>query len=254
MPTVSEIASFLEEKVPSGLKLDFDNVGLLCGFPDREVTRALVVLDITMDAIHEADAMDAELIVSHHPLIFTPMRRILDNTPDGKRVIRLLQNGISAICLHTNLDRLEGGVNSALARALGGEEEEPLDLGCICRLPEKLGMEAFLTLTKDALNAPDMRFYDAGRAVEHIALCGGAGGDIIYEARERGCDTVVTGEIKHHQWIDGAEMGLNLIEAGHFATENVVTPVLADMLRCEYPEMDVCLSFLQEGISRGFTF
>ena len=117
MATVREIAGYLEERVPSSLKLDFDNVGLLCGFPEREVSRVLVVLDITQQAIEEALSLHAELIVSHHPVIFTPLRRVCTDTPDAKRVIALLQGNLSAICLHTNLDALEGGVNTALANA-----------------------------------------------------------------------------------------------------------------------------------------
>ena len=119
MATVREIAGYLEERVPSSLKLDFDNVGLLCGFPEREVSRVLVVLDITHQAIEEALSLHAELIVSHHPVIFTPLRRVCTDTPDAKRVIALLQGNLSAICLHTNLDALEGGVNTALANAVG---------------------------------------------------------------------------------------------------------------------------------------
>ena len=115
-------------------------------------------------------------------------------------------------------------------------------------------LSAFLAQTRTALSAPDMRYYDAGRRVEYLALCGGAGGDILYEAAQRGCDTVLTGEIKHHQWIDGAELGLNLMEGGHFATENVVMPSLAEMLRQGFPEIDVCLSRLQGPLSRGFGF
>ena len=254
MTKVSDIAAFLEERIPSSLKEDYDNVGLLCGFPDREVTRILVVLDITLDSIREAVSMNAELIVSHHPLIFTPMRRITYDAPEGKRVIELLQNGLSAICLHTNLDRIEGGVNSALAEALGAEMEALLDMGGVCRLNEAMTMEAFLAQARDALNAPDMRFYSSGRLVDRIAVCGGAGGDIIYKAAELGCDTVLTGEIKHHQWIDGAQLGLNLIEGGHFATENVVTPVLTELLREEYPDIDVCQSCFQNQLTSGFEF
>ena len=119
MATVREIAGYLEECVPSSLKLDFDNVGLLCGFPEREVSRVLVVLDITQQAIEEALSLHAELIVSHHPVIFTPLRRVCTDTPDAKRVIALLQGNLSAICLHTNLDALKGGVNTALANAAG---------------------------------------------------------------------------------------------------------------------------------------
>ena len=255
MATVREIASYLEERVPSSLQLDFDNVGLLCGFPEREVSRILVVLDITLEAIEEAQTLNAELIVSHHPVIFTPLRTVCDDAPDARRVIALLRGGLSAICLHTNLDALEGGVNTALANAVGAEDMEYLpDIGCFCRLPEKMPLSDFLAQTRTALSAPDMRFYDAGRPVEQLALCGGAGGDILYEAAKRGCDTVLTGEVKHHQWIDGAELGLNIIEGGHFATENVVTPPLAEMLRQGFPELDVCLSRLQGSLSRGFGF
>ena len=237
MATVREIAGYLEERVPSSLKLDFDNVGLLCGFPEREVSRVLVVLDITQQAIEEALSLHAELIVSHHPVIFTPLHRVCTDTPDAKRVIAILQGNLSAICLHTNLDALEGGVNTALANAVGGEElEYTPDIGCFCRLPEAMPLSEFLA------------------RVEYLALCGGAGGDILYEAAQRGCDTVLTGEIKHHQWIDGAELGLNLLEGGHFATENVVMPSLAEMLRQGFPEIDVCLSRLQGPLSRGFGF
>ena len=253
MPTVAEIAGFLEQKIPSALKESYDNVGLLCGYPENEVTRVLVVLDITREAIQEAAALGAELIVSHHPVIFTPLYHVLDNTPEGKRVIDLLKNDISAVCLHTNLDRIEGGVNTALVRALGGEDEEYLpEIGCLCRLPDELELEVFLDQTRDALGAEDMRFFSAGRKVKNLAVCGGAGGDILYAAAKAGCDTVLTGEIRHHQWIDGKELGLNLIEAGHFATENVVTTTLAELLRGEYPELDICLSRLQGSPSKGF--
>ena len=185
MATVREIAGYLEERVPSSLKLDFDNVGLLCGFPEREVSRVLVVLDITQQTIEEALSLHAELIVSHHPVIFTPLRRVCTDTPDAKRVIALLQGNLSAICLHTNLDALEGGVNTALTNAVGGEElEYTPDIGCFCRLPEAMPLSEFLAQTRTALSAPDMRYYDAGRRVEYLALCGGAGGDILYEAAQ----------------------------------------------------------------------
>ena len=255
MPRVADIAAYLEEKVPSSLKESYDNVGLLCGFPEQDVSRILVVLDITLDAISEAEALGAELIVSHHPIIFQPVRRILDTTAEGRRIIALLQRNLSAICLHTNLDRVDGGVNTALVMALGGEDEEPLpEIGSLCHLSESMPLEMFLEQTREALGALDMRYHDAERRVENLAICGGAGGDILYTAAERGCDTVLTGEIKHHQWIDGAELGLNMIEGGHFATENVVTNVLAELLRREYPDVDVCLSRFQGSVSQGFGF
>lgn len=211
-----------------------------------------MVLDVTLETIGEAEFLGAELIVSHHPLIFTPLQRVVNDTPEGRRIIALLRSGLSAVCLHTNLDRIEGGVNTALVRALGGQDEEYLpEIGCLCRLPESLPLSVFLSQTRDALGAEIMRFHDAGRPVESLAVCGGAGGDILYTAAQQGCDTVLTGEIKHHQWIDGAELGLNLIEGGHFATENVVVTALAETLRTEYPDLDVCLSRLQESPFQG---
>ena len=252
MPRVKDIADYLSVKIPPALKEDYDNVGLLCGFPEQEVTRVLVVLDITLDAIREAESLGAELIVAHHPVIFTPMKTVLADDPVGRRVIALLRAGISAICMHTNLDRLEGGVNTALAAAIGAEEPEMLPMGCICHLPKETPLEEFLSLARDSLGAWDLRYSPAGKKVSKIALCAGAGGDILYEAALLGCDTVLTGEIKHHQWIDGAELGLNLIEGGHFATENVVTPVLAEMLRQEYSDIDICLSCRQGNVSLGY--
>lgn len=238
MTKVSDIAAYLEDKIPTSLKEDYDNVGLLCGFPDRAVSRVFIALDIDTETILEAGKAGAELIVSHHPVIFTPMRRVLDDELTGRRVIRLIESGISAICMHTNLDRLTGGVNAALAHAVGAEPVEMLDMGCIAQLPPE-SLEVFLTATSKALGADDIRYHSAHRPVRRIAICGGAGGDIVYDAARLCCDTVLTGEIKHHQWLDGRELGLNLIEAGHFATENVVLPVLSDMLTEGFPDLDV---------------
>ena len=253
MPKVSDIAAYLDREIPFSLKMDFDNVGLLCGFPGKEVSRILVVLDVTLEAVREAERIGAELIVAHHPVIFTPMKTVTDDTPEGRRVIALLRSGISAVCLHTNLDRAEGGVNTALARALGAEELIRLDMGSVCELPDCVPLPEFLSAAADSLGVRDIRWSDAGRTVRRIALCGGSGGDIIYDAVKYGCDTVVTGEIRHHQWIDGGEMGLNLIEAGHFATENPVTGPLAELIRRGFPEVDVRSSGLQRSPTTGFS-
>ena len=252
MTRVCDIAAFLEEKVPTALKMDYDNVGLLCGFPDREVSRVLVALDITLETIREAADIGAELFVSHHPVIFSPLYTVREDDPTGRRVIELLHNGISAICLHTNLDRHEVGVNTALARAIGAEVETMLDMGCICRLEEPMELGDFLAATGKALGAEDIRYLDTTGTVQRLAVCGGAGGDMVYEAVKYDCDTVLTGEIKHHQWIDGKELGLNLIDAGHYPTENVVVPVLCDMLRSAFPDIEICASAVQRPLTTGF--
>ena len=252
MRKVNEISSFLEEKIPVDLKMESDNVGLLCGFPDREVERVFVALDITLETIQEAADIGAELFVSHHPVIFSPLYSLRDDDPTGRRVIQLIRHGISAVCMHTNLDRMEDGVNAALAHALGAEVETMLDMGCICRLDEPVSLESFLSGAEKALAAEDIRFSCASGCVQRLAICGGAGGDMVYEAVKYSCDTVLTGEIKHHQWIDGRELGLNLIDAGHYPTENVVVPVLCDMLRNAFPEIEVCASAVQRPVTSGF--
>ncbi len=251
MPTVREIADYFEQRVPSSLKMDFDNVGLLCGFPDREVTRVLVALDATREVIDEAAGLGAELLVTHHPVIFDPMRTLLATDPAGARLIALVQGGISAVCLHTNLDIAEGGVNDALAEALGARVCETLPCGRIAELPAAREPDAFAAAVRDALGVSGLRYYDAGRPVRRLALCGGAGGDILYDAARRGCDTVLTGEIRYHQWLDGKELGLNLLDADHFCTENVVVPVLARMLREGFPELETAVSRIHGQTLRG---
>ena len=121
MASVGEIRDYFNEVVPSYMKLDFDNVGLLAGFCGSEVTRAVAALDITDEVIAEAADFGAQLIVSHHPLIFDALKRVTDDDSKGKKIIRMIQCGISAICLHTNMDAAEGGVNDRLMAALGGE-------------------------------------------------------------------------------------------------------------------------------------
>ncbi len=252
MIQVKDVAGYLEERVPSALKMDFDNVGLLCGFPDREVTRVLVALDATGEVIDEAGEWGAELIVTHHPLIFHPLRRVLVTDEVGGHVASLLQKGISVISLHTNLDIVDGGVNDALSAAIGAAVREKLPCGRVAELPGEEGMDAFLARVRKALGTEGLRYYDAGRKVRRIVLCGGAGSDLVGEARALGADTLLTGEVKYDQWLTGREMGVNLVDAGHFCTENVVTPVLAEMVREGFGGLEVRVSRRHGPTVKGF--
>ena len=242
MATVRDIERYFDEKVPFSLKMDFDNVGLLCGFPDREVKKVLLALDVTRDVIDEAAEIGAELIVTHHPVIFHPLKRVCSDDLEGGRLVSMIQNGISAICLHTNLDIVEGGVNDALAEALGLRVTAALDCGRVGELDEDESMDAFCLRVQKALKVSGLRFYDSGKPVRRVAICGGSGGDLVYEAAALGCDTVLTGEIRYNQWLDGREQGLNLVDADHYCTENIVIPVLEKLLRCEYRDLEICVS------------
>ncbi|MEG1789187.1 MAG: Nif3-like dinuclear metal center hexameric protein [Oscillospiraceae bacterium] len=246
MATVREIADFLEELAPSSLKMDFDNVGLLVGLENRPVERVLVALDITEDVIDEAENVDAELIVSHHPLFFAGLKSVTDGDATGEKIVRLLTGGISAVCMHTNLDAAPGGVNDALAAALGlsvrGILNRAEGISRICALPEAMDFESFLSRVCAALSANGLRYHDAGRPVSVVGICGGAGGDDLTLAAESGCDTYVTADLKYHQFLLAKELGLNLIDAGHFCTENVIVPVLHDRLTEKFPELLVIIS------------
>ena len=244
--TVRDIFDALARRAPVELKMDFDNVGHLAGRADTEVKRAVVALDITDAVIEEAAGLGAELIVSHHPLIFGSIKSATDADLTGRKLVALLSRGIAAICMHTNLDAAEGGVNDALVSALGARGLGILNgedgISRLAELPEEMEFGAFLARTKAAPGANGLRYAGPMRPVKRIGLCGGAGAGDMLLALERGCDTYVTADVKHHEFIAANELGINLIDGGHFSTENVVVPVLAGWLREDFPGLDVRIS------------
>ncbi len=240
MRTVGEIYGFLKTVAPLELQMGFDNSGFQLGRLSAPVTRALLALDVTAEVIDEASECGAELIISHHPLIFTPVKCISD-----EKLLRLAECGIAVISMHTNLDIAEGGVNDVLISLVGAQCEGVLDAdGCgrIGMLPEALPLDAFLTRCKAALKTNGLRYYNAGRAVHRVAVMGGAGSDSVRTAFEKGCDTYVTADIKYHHFLEAKELGINLVDGDHFCTENPVIPVLAERLRAEFADVDFRVS------------
>ena len=253
MTTVQDIFQTLCRTAPLELQMDFDNSGFLLGYGNAPVTKALLALDVTDAVIDEAIREKAELIISHHPLIFHPLRTITNNTPEGRRVLRLIENRIAVISMHTNLDIAEGGVNDVLMAALGVQTEAALDedgCGRIGVLDAKLSMQEFLPRVKEALNCNGLRYVDAGKSVYRVAVMGGSGADSIDRAAALGCDTYVTADIKYHQFQRALDLGLNLIDADHFSTENPVMPALLDMLRTRHADVRFLVSELHHPIIR----
>lgn len=245
MPTVGDILKNLTVFAPVEAKLDFDNVGLLVGRADRPVHKILTALDITDEVIEEAIAENAELIVSHHPLFFE-LKSVTDGTWTGERALKLAEHKIAAICMHTNLDAARGGVNDALLDALGlvyaGELDEATMIGRVGVLPADMTMADFLAQVTGSLRANGLRYHDAGRPVRRVAVCGGSGGGEVGLAHAAGCDTYVTADIKYDPFLEAKHLGLNLIDADHFCTENVVVPVLRDRLMQAFPGIEVVVS------------
>lgn len=244
MASVNDLLRFLTGFAPLELQLDFDNSGFLVGHGDAEVKRVLLALDITNDVIEEAIQKEANLIISHHPIIFHPLASLTDNGA-GSKVMRLAENRIAAICMHTNLDIADGGVNDVLIRLLGASCTDSLDKdGCgrVGFLPEPLSLERFLEHCKSILHTNGIRYVNAGKPVQKLAVMGGAGADSLRDAYEKGCDTYVTADVKYHQFLDALELGVNLIDADHFCTENPIIPVLAEMLEKAYPNIRFLIS------------
>lgn len=244
MPTVLEIEQALFELAPKELAMDWDNVGLLVGSPDREVSRVLVALDITQGVVEEAVRKRCQLIAAHHPVMncrWLPVQTLREDTPQGRLLRRMVREDLAGICMHTNLDAAEGGVNDALARTLEVIDPGPLTpehIGRVGRLADgPVSLAEFVRRVASRLHCGGVRYADAGRPVSRVAVGGGACGDYVDLAVAAGCDTFVTADLSYHQFLDAGPKGINLIDAGHFPTENVVCPVIAAELRKRFPEL-----------------
>ena len=245
MTTVADILKFMDSIAPPYMKMDWDNCGLLCGRRDKEVKKILVALDPFRNVIQEAMELGADLIVTHHPLIFqNPLMAVSDSTDTGRCVLELMEHGIAAINAHTNLDLAPGGVNDVLAQTLGLQNIEiinPIEnYGLLrCGTVAEQPLSAFLSAVKENLHCDGLRYVDAGKAVRKVAVGGGSCADEMEEALEAGCDTFVTADVKYNQFRTAFELGLNLIDAGHFHTENPTMPVVAEKLAAQFPEVTV---------------
>ena len=253
MTTVNDILLFLEKLAPNSMKMDWDNVGLLCGSKNKEVRRILVALDPFESVCDEAITLEADLLITHHPLIFQPVKSVTDDSSIGRAILKLIRNDISAINAHTNLDCAPGGVNDVLAQKLAleniqvispsgvDEEGRPWGLlrkGAVASQP----LAQFLAQVKESLGCRGLKYVDGGKQVNKVAVGGGACGGEFRDAVNAGCDTFVTSDIKYNQFWEAKELGLNLIDAGHFHTENPVCGVLAGKLQAAFPEIAVILS------------
>ena len=251
--TVQNVLDYLHTLAPASMKYEWDNVGLLCGRRDQEVKKILVALDPFEHVCREAADWGAELIVTHHPIIFQALKAITDDTSIGRSILQLCRHGIAAINAHTNLDQAPGGVNDVLAQALGlqnvevinacGVDPEGNQWGLLrCGQVQEQTLQDFLQNAKDRLGCKGLRYVDGGRPVRKVAMGGGSCAGGMLDALDAGCDTFVTADVKYNQFWDAQDLGLNLIDAGHFATENPVVAVLAAKLQAAFPEIEVKIS------------
>lgn len=256
MADVMDFYRTMDKLAPFSTQMSFDNAGFLVGRGGQKVSVVLISLDITEEVVQEAVQCGAELIVSHHPVIFHPAKSVTDQDPTGRILLALTEHKIAAVCAHTNLDAAVGGVNDALAHTLGlssaqvlhtdgmDEQGRPYGIGRIGVLTVDSGctLPNFAACVKQKLNASGVRFVDAGRPVCRVAVGGGACGDMLGDVLRLGGDTFVTADVKYNAFLDARAMGLNLIDAGHFSTENVICPVLEETLHAAFPAVKILRS------------
>ena len=242
MSTGTHIYDAIDRLAPFWLTMDFDNTGILVGDRNREVSCALLALDCTPAVVEQAKQLGAQLIVTHHPVIFHPLKRVNEDAV----VYQLIRSDIAVISAHTNLDIAQGGVNDALASAIGLRDCRGLELlneqtgawlGRIGTLPEPLFPEAFAAHVKSCLNAASVKFAAAPRAIHTVALCSGSGADCLDAAISAGADALLTSEVKQHEYLAAAAAGISIFDAGHFDTEDIVIEPLRDYLAKEIPDV-----------------
>lgn len=235
--TVGEFYHILDTLYPRTLSCSWDNDGLMvCAEPDTPITAVAVALDATERSIAFAAEKGCQLLLTHHPLLFRPLKELHPGSLAGRRVLSALRGGVSVISLHTRLDAGNGGVNDALAAALGlavlekfGDANAP-ELGRISVLSEAADAEHFAEYVREALGCGAV-VWSGTHPVRRVALVGGDGKDMIPAALAAGADTLLTGAASYNAALDAAESGLNLIEAGHYHTEAPVLDRLAALAR-----------------------
>ena len=229
--TVSELEGLVGGIAPYELAEEWDNVGLLLGRRSASVTRVMVALDLTQEAVDAAKALGAQAIVTHHPIMFSARKRVTDDDREGRLMLELAEAGIAHIAAHTNLDSAPGGVNDTLMAALGAQNIRGEGFVRAGDLPEGMTLGRLAALARTRLHA-EVRVYGAeGTPVHVLGCCSGAGGGEIAPARALGADCFITGEIRHHEALDAVDSGVCVLEAGHLETENPVCEVLRTALQ-----------------------
>lgn len=252
MTTVKDVLDYIETFAPTYMKEDWDNVGLNCGWSGQEVTKILVALDPFEDVCKEAYEIGADLLVTHHALIWKA-GFVNDFDEQGRNTLFLIQNGIAHINAHTNLDCAPDGVNDQFARRLGlaniqviepkGEDETGRPFGLL-RMGDvsSQNIHTFLTTVKKALGCKGLKYVDSGVTVSKVAVGGGACAGEMEQAAFAGCDTFVTSDVRYNHFWDAKALGMNLIDAGHFHTEDPVCDYLAQKLQDAFPHIEVIRS------------
>ena len=251
------IADILEEQYPKECAEEWDNPGLLVGRGSAEVERIFVTLDVTEEAILQAEQFGAQLIVAHHPVIFGGIKSVTDSTPAGRRCLMLAEKGIACYCMHTNFDIKKMGtlnamqlglVNTVVLSPTGSENGVYEGFGAAGSVPGRCTLRQFAEYVKNCLELDSVRYYgDDDMMIDVAAVCGGSGKSFIPEAKKLGANVLVTGDIDHHTALDALSEGIALIDAGHYGTEYEFVPHMTAYLRSKFPDLKVAGAAYRES-------
>ncbi len=247
---ISEIIKKIEESYPISLALDWDNPGLICGHFDREVDTVLIALDPDDTNINKAIAHGAGLIISHHPLIFSAVKKINDKEAHGKKILKLIENGVASYAMHTNFDIAHDGMGDSVAKRLGIINTHPLEttyqdengeagIGFVGELNLGNGLSA-KELAKEIKNTFGLSYtwyYDAGKPIKKIAVCPGSGKSMFKQVLISGADAFITGDTGHHDGLDLKDAGITLIDAGHYGLEHIFMDEMTEFMKKHFPEL-----------------
>lgn len=231
MLTVQQVYDFIDAFAPFDTQVGYDNSGLLVGHPAQEVHAIQCALDVTDHVIDEAIANGANLIVTHHPLMFSPIKRLVETDHQSAMLCRLIRHGISLISAHTNLDQAVNGCNDVLAQRIGLSDVTGEGFVRVGNLPDAMSAQAFAVQISRALGDTVRVMGDPEQRVSRVGVCSGAGADEWHTAAQMGADAFLTGEVKHHLALEAAASGVVLFEAGHRATEEPAIFALAGALQ-----------------------
>lgn len=238
MTTVKDIWEAVDRAAPFASAMEFDNVGLLTGSMEAEVHRALLALDITQEVVREAEMLGAQLILSHHPVIFHPFRAVEEASP----VAALIRAGIAAIGCHTNLDIAdEIGVNAALCGAVGLRDVRRASEAVLIGHVEEMSLLEFARLVKERLGCSRVEVTPIEARVKEVAVCSGAGGGFLSGLKGK-CDVYLTGELRHDELVYALDQALPVVAAGHYHTERLFAPALKRYLQGELPQVEFVIS------------
>lgn len=235
---MKRIISAIEKECPMSLAYPWDNVGLLIGSSDKIVKKVLITLDVTADTAAQAIAFGADAIISHHPVIFSPMKRITDE--NAAVILDLIKHDICVYSAHTNMDNAAKGINSRLAELFALSDIKVIDscenapecgLGRVGTLPEPVDIQTLVNTVKNKLSTPCVRLIGPERSkIARIGVLGGSCSEFIPKAVKMGAEVVITGDLKYHESLDLSQAGITVIDAGHFPTESFVTNIFKEII------------------------